>query len=154
MSAGSKGSICGNFAMEEAELLIVAGSRAVCQSDCSGTGYPKAQHVININGELADASHYNRTTALIGDLDAVIARLLEALGNVERTETVARASSQWLSACAAKKAEWIALRDTRTKGAPILDPAWKVEVLNQPTAVAAVQAFAKASSRPENIRRG
>jgi 3D-(3,5/4)-trihydroxycyclohexane-1,2-dione acylhydrolase (decyclizing) len=140
---GSKGSISGNFAMEEAELLIVAGSRAVCQSDCSGTGYPKVQHVININGELADASHYNQTTALIGDLDAVIARLLEALGNVERTETVARASSQWLSACAAKKAEWIALRDTRTKGAPILDPAWKVEVLNQPTAVAAVQAFAR-----------
>ena len=60
---GSKGSISGNFAMEEGELLIVAGSRAVCQSDCSGTGYPKVQHVININGELADASHYNRTTA-------------------------------------------------------------------------------------------
>ena len=60
---GSKGSISGNFAMEEAELLIVAGSRAVCQSDCSGTGYPKVRHVININADLADATHYNRTTA-------------------------------------------------------------------------------------------
>lgn len=35
---GSKGSISGNFAMEEADLLVVVGSRAVCQSDCSGTG--------------------------------------------------------------------------------------------------------------------
>ncbi len=33
---GSKGSISGNFAMAEAETLIVIGSRAVCQSDCSG----------------------------------------------------------------------------------------------------------------------
>ena len=38
---GSKGSISGNFAMEEADLLVVIGSRAVCQSDCSGTGWPK-----------------------------------------------------------------------------------------------------------------
>ena len=38
---GSKGSISGNFAMEEAEVLVVVGSRAVCQSDCSGTGWPK-----------------------------------------------------------------------------------------------------------------
>jgi 3D-(3,5/4)-trihydroxycyclohexane-1,2-dione acylhydrolase (decyclizing) len=34
---GSKGSISGDFATKEAELLIVAGSRAVCQSDRSGT---------------------------------------------------------------------------------------------------------------------
>jgi len=36
---GSKGSISGNFAMAEADLLIVIGSRAVCQADCSGIGY-------------------------------------------------------------------------------------------------------------------
>jgi 3D-(3,5/4)-trihydroxycyclohexane-1,2-dione acylhydrolase (decyclizing) len=140
---GSKGSISGNYAMEEAELLVVAGSRAVCQSDCSGTGYPKVQHVININGELSDATHYNRTTALIGDVQAVIARLLETLGNVERSEPIARSASEWLSACAAKRAAWTSLRDARTNGAPIFDPVWKREVLNQPTAVAAVQAFAK-----------
>jgi 3D-(3,5/4)-trihydroxycyclohexane-1,2-dione acylhydrolase (decyclizing) len=139
---GSKGSISGNFAMEEAELLIVAGSRAVCQSDCSGTGYPKVRQVININGDLADASHYNRTTALVGDLSAVIDRLLEALGNVERNEPRAEASLAWRSACAAKKAEWRALRDQRTHGAPMLDPAWKREVMTQPTAIAAAQAFA------------
>ncbi|MGA0891311.1 MAG: thiamine pyrophosphate-binding protein, partial [Burkholderiaceae bacterium] len=37
---GSKGSISGNFAMTEATTLVVIGSRAVCQSDCSGIGYP------------------------------------------------------------------------------------------------------------------
>ncbi len=61
---GSKGSISGNYAMAEAELLIVIGSRAVCQADCSGIGYKKARQVININGDFADAAHYNRTPAL------------------------------------------------------------------------------------------
>src|ERR1700733_3537602 len=139
---GSKGSISGNFAMEEAELLIVAGSRAVCQSDCSGTGYPKVQHVININGELADASHYNRTTALLGDLSAVIERLLETLGNAERSEQLAKTLSDWLAACVNKKAAWTALRDSRSRGRPMRDPAWGREVLTQPTAVGVVQAFA------------
>ena len=37
---GSKGSLSGNYAMEEADLLIAIGSRAVCQADCSRTGYP------------------------------------------------------------------------------------------------------------------
>ncbi|MBV8797463.1 MAG: thiamine pyrophosphate-binding protein [Hyphomicrobiales bacterium] len=139
---GSKGSISGNFAMEEAELLIVAGSRAVCQSDCSGTGYPKVRHVININADLADATHYNRTTALVGDVGAVIDRLLEALGNAERPEPVASAASKWRSLCAEKKAEWKALRDERAHAAPMLDPTWKREVMTQPSAVAIVQAFA------------
>ena len=65
---GSKGSISGNFAMANAELVIVIGSRAVCQADCSGIGYKSAKHVININGDLADALHYNNTTALAGDI--------------------------------------------------------------------------------------
>jgi 3D-(3,5/4)-trihydroxycyclohexane-1,2-dione acylhydrolase (decyclizing) len=139
---GSKGSISGNFAMQQAELLIVAGSRAVCQSDCSGTGYPKVGHVININADFSDATHYNRTTALVGDLRAVIDRLLEALGNVERAEPVAQASLAWLAECASKKAEWRALRDARTRAAPMFDPAWEREVLTQPAAIATVQAFA------------
>src|SRR5262247_1440249 len=46
---GSKGSISGNHAAAEAELVIVVGSRAVCQADCSGIGYRAARHVININ---------------------------------------------------------------------------------------------------------
>ena len=80
---GSKGSISGNYAMAEADLLIVIGSRAVCQADCSGIGYKKAQAVININGDLADALHYNKTVALTGDISAVAERLATKLGNAE-----------------------------------------------------------------------
>ncbi|MGH7101369.1 MAG: thiamine pyrophosphate-dependent enzyme [Acetobacteraceae bacterium] len=139
---GSKGSISGNFAMEEAELLIAVGSRAVCQADCSGTGYPKVRHVININGDWSDATHYNRTTALTGDITAVVDRLLEALGNTSRDARLADASAQWLAACAARKTEWIALRAERTVAPPLYDEAWRAEVLGQPAAVATVARFA------------
>ncbi len=80
---GSKGSISGNYAMAEADLLIVIGSRAVCQADCSGIGYKRAQAVININGDLADALHYNKTMALVGDIGAVADRLA---GKLEASE--------------------------------------------------------------------
>ena len=99
---GSKGSISGNYAMTEAELLIVIGSRAVCQADCSGVGYRNAQAVININGDLADALHYNKTLALIGDISAVAHRLA-----VKLKESGANAGQKaWLKSCAEKKAEW------------------------------------------------
>jgi 3D-(3,5/4)-trihydroxycyclohexane-1,2-dione acylhydrolase (decyclizing) len=139
---GSKGSVSGNYAMEQAELLIVAGARAVCQSDCSGTGYPRVQHVININGDLADASHYNRTSALLGDISAVIGRLLDVFGNVDLDEAVVDETAEWLKLCSAKKSEWLVLRKARTEGPPMDDLAWGRSVLTQPSAIAAVQAFA------------
>ena len=139
---GSKGSVSGNYAMEQAELLIVAGARAVCQSDCSGTGYPRVRHVININGDLADVSHYNRTSALLGDIFAVVGRLLEVLGTVDRDESVARNAAEWLKLCSSKKSEWLAMRKARTEGAPMDDPAWGRSVLTQPSAIATVQTFA------------
>ncbi|MBP1775999.1 MAG: thiamine pyrophosphate-binding protein, partial [candidate division NC10 bacterium] len=49
---GSKGSLSGNYAADQADLLIVIGSRGVCQADCSGTGYASADAVININADL------------------------------------------------------------------------------------------------------
>ena len=136
---GSKGSISGNFAMAEAELLIVVGSRAVCQADCSGIGYKRAQAVININGDLADALHYNKTVALVGDIGAVADRLsgkLEALkanGN----------KGPWLKASAAKKAEWSAYKQKRYACGPLRDEAWQKPVLTQPAAIKIVADFAK-----------
>jgi len=136
---GSKGSISGNFAMAEAELLIVVGSRAVCQADCSGIGYKRAQAVININGDLADALHYNNTVALVGDIGAVADRLsgkLEALkanGN----------KGPWLKASAAKKAEWSAYKQKRYACGPLRDEAWQKPVLTQPAAIKIVADFAK-----------
>src|SRR4249919_1131512 len=99
---GSKGSISGNFAMADADLLIVVGSRAVCQADCTGIGYKIAQAVININGDLADALHYNKTVALVGDISAVSDRLSEKLEKAGANKN----KSAWLKTCAAKKAEW------------------------------------------------
>ena len=103
---GSKGSISGNYAMAEADLLIVIGSRAVCQADCSGIGYKKAQAVININGDLADALHYNKTTALVGDIGVLAERLAARLELWESRNN----KSDWLEACAAKKTEWTAYK--------------------------------------------
>lgn len=136
---GSKGSISGNYAMAEADLLIVIGSRAVCQADCSGIGYKSAQAVININGDLADALHYNKTVALVGDITAVAGRLaakLEASG-------APKSKRAWLEACAAKKAEWAAYKRKRFEAPPIADQAWGKPVLAQPAAIKIVADFAK-----------
>jgi 3D-(3,5/4)-trihydroxycyclohexane-1,2-dione acylhydrolase (decyclizing) len=136
---GSKGSISGNYAMGEAELLIVIGSRAVCQADCSGIGYKKAQHVVNINGDFADATHYNRTTALVGDISAVAGRLAAKLEAVKANAN----KGEWLAACAAKKAEWMAYKRARFEAAPIRDEVWQRPALGQPAAIKIVADFAR-----------
>ena len=136
---GSKGSISGNYAMAEAELLIVIGSRAVCQADCSGIGYRHAQAVININGDLADATHYNKTVALIGDISAVAERLAAKL----EQRDAARNKKQWLASCADKKREWADYRAKRYACAPLNDEAWQRPVLTQPAAIKIVADFAK-----------
>jgi 3D-(3,5/4)-trihydroxycyclohexane-1,2-dione acylhydrolase (decyclizing) len=136
---GSKGSISGNFAMQHGELLIVIGSRAVCQSDCSGVGYPKAQDVININADLADVAHYNRTLALQGDIGAVIERLLPLLPAASTSEE----SLAWLVDCRAMKQRWKQFLAQRQEAAPIADPVWPQPVLTQPAAIKLVCDFAR-----------
>ena len=139
---GSKGTISGNFAMEEADLLVVVGSRAVCQSDCSGTGWPNVRHVVNVNADPEDVQHYNRTTALCGDAGAVLARLSDAL---RRDHPQASASKrEWLEACAAKKSEWRAFRTAQLGGSAPIDAVWQRAVLTQPQAIAVTAAFCKA----------
>ena len=82
MWVARKGSISGNHAMQNADAVIMIGSRAVCQADCSGIGYPNARAVLNINGDLDDLTHYANTLCLPGDITAVIDMLLAAaLGN-------------------------------------------------------------------------
>jgi len=136
---GSKGSISGNYAMAQAEFLLVVGSRAVCQADCSGIGYKNARAVININGDAADALHYNKTLALIGDIGAVANRLAERL---ERRNANANKQA-WLQACAGKKAEWADYKNKRYTCPPLLDEAWKKPVLPQPAAIKIVADFAR-----------
>jgi 3D-(3,5/4)-trihydroxycyclohexane-1,2-dione acylhydrolase (decyclizing) len=136
---GSKGSISGNYAMAEAELLIVMGSRGVCQADCSGIGYKSAKAVININGDLEDISHYNHTLALPGDISVVSDRLAAELARIG-----ARAGKEaWLAACAAKKEEWRAYRYARFAAPTMNDAAWQRPVMGQPAAIKVVADFAK-----------
>jgi 3D-(3,5/4)-trihydroxycyclohexane-1,2-dione acylhydrolase (decyclizing) len=136
---GSKGSISGNYAMAEADLLIVIGSRAVCQADCSGIGYKKAQAVININGDLADALHYNKTLALTGDIGVIAERLAKAVEGLDG----AADNRDWLAACAAKKKEWADYKRERYQCPPLNDAVWKKPVLAQPAAIKVVADFAK-----------
>lgn len=136
---GSKGSISGNYAMAEAELLIAIGSRAVCQADCSGIGYKSARAVININGDLADALHYNNTTALVGDITLVAQALADKL---ERSKAAANKAG-WLKACVEKKAEWAAFKQKRFDCGPLKDESWGRPVLPQPAAIKIVADFAK-----------
>ena len=101
---GSKGSICGNYAMAEGELLIVIGSRGVCQADCSGIGFKQVRSVININADLTDVTHYNKTIALQGDINAVIGNLLKTIEKVGGIDLIKKQS--WLLDCKNKKEDW------------------------------------------------
>lgn len=136
---GSKGSISGNYAMENADLLIVIGARAVCQSDCSGIGYPRVKSVININADSHDALHYNHTVPLLGDIGMVISRLNTTL---DGTNVDLPAKKPWLDACAAKKAVWATFKEQQYDAGPQQDRVWGRPVLTQPQAIKVAVDFA------------
>lgn len=135
---GSKGSIPGNFAMEQADLLIAVGTRAVCQSDCSRTGYPSVQRVINLNADVQDALHYNRTLPLVGDLRGTLQKLNELLWAGPHPQ-----NSAWLRQCAEKKAEWEAFKARRLANPALPDDYWGAPVLTQPVAIRIALEWAK-----------
>jgi 3D-(3,5/4)-trihydroxycyclohexane-1,2-dione acylhydrolase (decyclizing) len=139
---GSKGSVSGNFAMSEATLLVAIGTRAVCQSDCSGVGYPKVEAVININADLADVAHYNRTLALPGDIGAVVQQLLGAL---ERADADAEPAGRvrWLGETLEQKTRWKRFLAARQDNMRLHDAVWQRPVLTQPSAIKAVCDFAR-----------
>jgi 3D-(3,5/4)-trihydroxycyclohexane-1,2-dione acylhydrolase (decyclizing) len=138
---GSKGSISGNYAMENATLLIAIGTRAVCQADCSGVGYPNAEGVININGDLSDMMHYANTLGLPGHIPAVIGKLMAAIGRSNTIDPAKKAD--WLAVCAQKKKEWAAFKNSRFDASPIHDPVWGRLVLPQPAAIKVAADFAR-----------
>ena len=136
---GSKGSISGNFAMENADVLVVLGARAVCQSDCSRTGYPGVREVVNINADPATATHYANTTALVGDLE----RTLEALcDDLDRLPAGGDRSAGWLADCAAARAEWDLHLKARTDPVLLDDPRWDRPVLSQAAALRIIEDWA------------
>jgi 3D-(3,5/4)-trihydroxycyclohexane-1,2-dione acylhydrolase (decyclizing) len=145
---GSKGSISGNYAMEEADLLLAIGTRAVCQSDSSRTGYPHVQYVVNVNADVDAAMHYQRTTALVGDAAATLDRLIEEVRHQTAAIDQARprpggAPSAWLAACQAKKREWDGFKALRYGCPGLYDDVWGVPVLSQPAAIKVVTDMAR-----------
>jgi 3D-(3,5/4)-trihydroxycyclohexane-1,2-dione acylhydrolase (decyclizing) len=139
--AGSKGSICGNFAMENADLLIVIGSRFVCQSDCSRTGFLNVQHVVNINTDMDSATHYGKTNAFVGDASATLKVLIERLKKSGANPT--GQNSNWFMQCKEKKDEWEAFKLLRFKQETIFDPVWGREIMTQPAAIKITTDWAK-----------
>ncbi len=138
---GSKGSLCGNYAMENANLLIAVGMRFVCQSDCSRTGFPNVKQVININADIQDAMHYSDTMALVGDA----ALTLQELNDTLRHLAPKKAGSGWLEACSKKRAEWEAFKQKRYLTPVLYDEVWKRDVLTQPAAIKTICDWAKAN---------
>ncbi len=136
---GSKGSICGNFAMEHADLLIAVGTRAVCQSDSSRTAYPNVKNVININADVDDALHYNRTLPLVGEIRATLAHLNQVLEQTPRQLN----DSSWLMECSAQKQSWQNLKDDRLASPILYDDYWQQQVLTQPAAIKTALDWAK-----------
>jgi 3D-(3,5/4)-trihydroxycyclohexane-1,2-dione acylhydrolase (decyclizing) len=138
---GSKGSINGNYAMENADLLIAVGTRAVCQSDCSRTGYPQVQRVININADFDTALHYRRTLALVGDAALTLQKLVAELHL--RPEMKHEQPSAWMEACSEKRQEWLDFKAKRYAAPQLEDPYWGDLVLTQPAAVKIATDWAK-----------
>jgi 3D-(3,5/4)-trihydroxycyclohexane-1,2-dione acylhydrolase (decyclizing) len=145
---GSKGSSCANAAMEEADVLVVVGSRAVCQSDCSRTGYPRVCHVININTDPTAALHYARTLAFVGDAAPTLAELNRRLRARVAATPAATADdaghrSAWATRCAEAKADWDAYKAERYAHPTLHDDVWDAEVLTQPAAIRTITTVAR-----------
>lgn len=139
---GSKGSLCGNYAMEEADLLVAVGSRSVCQSDCSRTGYPRVRQVISINADVEAAMHYGRTLALIGDAGPTLTRLNHELRQAGGAGGAAKAA--WLEACRDRRRAWEEMKQERYRNPVLDDPQWGGPVLTQIAAVKAATDWARA----------
>ena len=145
---GTKGTLCGNYAMEDADLLVAVGLALVCQSDCSRTGYPNVKRVINLNADLEDATHYNNTRAVVGDVTRTLEKLNLALG----TKKIDR--GEWNKTCAEKKAEWQSFKKERSLHPVLADEYWKGQVLTQPAAIRIATDWAKATERrPASLMR-
>jgi 3D-(3,5/4)-trihydroxycyclohexane-1,2-dione acylhydrolase (decyclizing) len=126
---GSKGSLPGNHAMQQADLLVAVGTRAVCQSDSSRTGYPQVKRVININADLNDAFHYNNTLPLVGDVRLTLQQLNRVLSENSIPD------NDWLVECSAKKTEWQKFKEERVNSPVLKDDYWAGSVLTQPAAI-------------------
>jgi 3D-(3,5/4)-trihydroxycyclohexane-1,2-dione acylhydrolase (decyclizing) len=137
---GSKGSLAGNYAMNEADLVMVIGARAVCQWDCSGTAWKNARHIININSDSIHAAHYNRSIALTGDARKNLEKLISVMQNNGLQKK--GCNSQWAESLTKKKNQWESFKQERYECEPLFDQKWNRKVLTEPAAIRAACVFA------------
>lgn len=137
---GSKGSICGNYAMDECDLVITVGTRGVCQWDSSGTAFKKAKKIININCDYNDLGQYNNSVRIQGDAEEVLLKLIELLKNAENEAT----DPEWLKECKEKRAEWEAYKQLRYDHPVLTDEKWGKSILTEPAAIKKAVDFADA----------
>jgi 3D-(3,5/4)-trihydroxycyclohexane-1,2-dione acylhydrolase (decyclizing) len=149
---GSKGSISGNYAMANADLLVAVGTRFVCQSDCSRTGYPKVQCVVNINADPDAATHYGKTIALMGDAAPTLRRLIEtyraseaALSDPGWDADGAGKPSPWMLECMRQRQAWEDHKRKRYSHPTLYDESWGEVVLTQPGAIKIAADWARAN---------
>lgn len=135
---GSKGSICGNYAMNECDLVIAIGARGVCQWDSSGTAFQKAKKMININCEYDDLAQYNNSVRIQGDAEEVLIKLIELLKNVKNKTS----HSEWLEECTSKRAEWEAYKQLRYDNPVLVDEKRGRSILTEPAAIKKAVDFA------------
>lgn len=138
---GSKGSICGNFAMENADLVIIIGARGVCQWDCSGTAWKKAEAIINFNSRVGDVLHYNRSVLFIGDAKSNLQNWLRSIKSEGLSPPVE--TSGWLEANLRKKEEWRRFKEIRFSTPVLHDEVWGRKILTQPAAIKIAYDFAQ-----------
>lgn len=138
---GSKGSLSANYAMDNADALLAVGTRFVCQSDCSRTGYPEVKHVVNVNADLQAATHYAKTIALVGDAASTLSRLIETVRALKKDK--AGGESAWFTECRKKREEWDAFRAERYSTPCLRDEVWGGEVLTQPAVIKAAVDWAR-----------
>ena len=94
----------------EADLLIVDRLARGVPGRLFRHRLQKAQAVININGDLADALHYNKTRRADR---RHLGGGASAWRRSWRNRGAAQNKSGWLKACADKKAEWAAYKRQR-----------------------------------------
>ncbi len=137
---GSKGSLCGNYAMENADLVVIVGARAVCQWDCSGTAWRKAKAVINFNTDHQDADHYNRSIPVVGDAKENLRSWISFL--TDKGFAPRARSSAWLTAATEQKRTWQLFKQERYEHPLLRSEVWGREVLTQPAAIKLAYDFA------------
>lgn len=137
---GSKGSICGNYAMNESDLAVVVGARGVCQWDSSGTAFRSAKKMININCDYDDLAQYGNAIRIQGDAEEVLIRLTALM----MKDGKKKSDPAWLKACTDKKAEWEEYKNARYEHPVLMDEKRGETILTEPAAIKQAVDFADA----------